>query len=101
MILRCKAGDAAIIIKGRNSGKYVEVLQGIGDLKVGDTIEIQGYRLRIEKVGGYYWWCKGRTALLDMLGRKAPYGAIKDSALMPIRPPGEPVDLEKEHAEPA
>lgn len=112
MKLRCKKGDIAIIIRGDNSGKYVEVLEYMGPGQPGEKLHIvwdgMRYVINVRHTGGYFWWCKARTPLrtMDEPPITTHLAAIPDHFLLPIRPLGEKLEeaeiigLGKPHEEP-
>lgn len=91
MKLRCRPGDFALVIKGENSGKFVDVLEGIGWFRAGEqaTVRHEGVRYTITFVNesGYFWWCRSKMLLVSVNGIQSHVGAITDQRLLPFRPP--------------
>lgn len=90
MKLRCQPGDFALVIKGENSGKFVDVLAGIGWYRAGEQVMWRWdgtlYKISFSRESGYWWWVKSKMLLIDINGKTSHLGAFTDPRLLPIRP---------------
>lgn len=110
MKLRCWEGCIALIIRGKNSGRWVEVLKGAGVHKNGDLAQVvhngEKYQTYVDRLDGYLWLCKAQAPLITN-GESNTMAFIPDHWLMPLKPRGpdlteqEIIKLEKKDAAPA
>lgn len=95
--LRCKLGDLALVIKGKNSGKIVTCAVGPFQSHPGERItfhlEGQKYICQVLAHEGWCWAVTCASDLVDARGRTARIGMMPDAWLLPLRPPA-PEDAE-------